>query len=225
MQALHIIDNVVFIFTAGLTVYFFYRAANRSTPVLTIIFSWLALQAIISALGFYEKTDTMPPRLLLLPLPPVICILLAFLLPAGRRFTDSLNPAILTLLHSVRILVELVLYGLFLDKQVPVIMTFAGGNLDILAGVTAPLVYYFGFIKKRLPVSVMIAWNLLCLALLFRIVFRALFSVPSPLEKFGFEQPNIAILHFPYAWIPAVIVPIVLYAHLATIRQLAKKAW
>ncbi|HXB28517.1 MAG TPA: hypothetical protein VNW49_01800, partial [Puia sp.] len=59
----------------------------------------------------------------------------------------------------------------------------------------------------------------LCLGLLFLIVRHAIFSIPSSLQKFGFDQPNIAILHFPYAWLPSCIVPMVLFSHLAMIRK------
>ena len=64
--------------------------------------------------------------------------------------------------------------------------------------------------------------NFICLVLLLNIVINALFSAPSPLQKFAFDQPNIAILNFPFSWLPTFIVPIVLFGHLTSIRQLTK---
>lgn len=48
-------------------------------------------------------------------------------------------------------------------------------------------------------------------------------STPSPLQKFAFDQPSIAILYFPFSWLPTFIVPIVLLGHLVSIRQLLKE--
>ena len=133
---------------------------------------------------------------------------------------DNLDLKILTILHVIRIPVEVVLFWLFIHKGVPELMTFEGRNFDILSGLTSPLVYYFGFIKKRLNNKSLILWNLACLALLFNIVLNAVFSAPSPFQKFAFDQPNIAVLHFPFVWLPAFVVPVVLLAHLVSIRQL-----
>jgi hypothetical protein len=103
-------------------------------------------------------------------------------------------------------------------------MTFEGRNFDILAGITAPFVAYVGITKGKLNKSVLLIWNILCLGLLLNIVINALLSAPSPIQQFAFDQPNVAILNFPYSWLPTCIVPIVLFAHLAAIRQLTRKA-
>jgi hypothetical protein len=49
---------------------------------------------------------------------------------------------------------------------------------------------------------------------------HAVLSTPSAFQKFAFNQPNVAILHFPYTLLPAFIVPLVLFSHLAGIRYL-----
>ena len=126
-------------------------------------------------------------------------------------------------MHIVRVPVELILYWLFLNKVVPQLMTFEGRNFDIAAGLTAPLVYYFGFIKKSLSKKIIIAWNFICLALLLNIVVNAVLAAPTFFQQFAFDQPNIAILYFPFNLLPAVVVPLVLLSHLAAIRQLLNK--
>jgi hypothetical protein len=126
----------------------------------------------------------------------------------------------MTLLHTVRVLVEIVLFLLFIHKAVPGRMTFEGRNFDILAGLTAPVIFYFGFIRKRLDRKIILMWNFICLGLLLNIVVNAVLSAPFPFQKFAFDQPNIAILYFPFNWLPSCVVPLVLLSHLATIRQL-----
>ena len=93
----------------------------------------------------------------------------------------------------MRIPVELVLFWLFLSKTIPELMTFEGRNFDIIAGITAPFIAYFGLTKTDLSRQIILIWNFICLGLLVNIVVTALFSAPSPIQKFAFEQPNIAI--------------------------------
>lgn len=106
--------------------------------------------------------------------------------------------------------------------MIPELMTFEGRNFDIISGISAPLIYYFGFVQKRLSNKIIIIWNVLCLMLLFNIVINAVFSAPFPFQKFAFDQPNIAILYFPFNWLPSCVVPIVLFSHIVVIRQLLK---
>jgi len=51
---------------------------------------------------------------------------------------------------------------------------------------------------------------------------NALLSALSPLQKFAFDQPDIAILNFPFSWLPTFIVTIVLFGYLVSIRQLLR---
>jgi hypothetical protein len=129
----------------------------------------------------------------------------------------------LTLLHVIRIPVELVLFWLFVRHTVPEAMTFHGRNFDILSGISAPFIYYFGFVKKRLSNKVIIAWNLICLALLLNVVSAAVLSLPDRFAQFGFEQPNIALGYFPFVLLPAGLVPLVMLSTVAAIKQLLKK--
>jgi len=181
-----------------LTVYIFYRAAHHSKAVLIIAAAWLAAQSILSKTGFYTNTHTTPPRFVLTIVPPLLLIALVFAVPAGRRLIDSMNIKTLTMLHIIRIPVELVLFSLFVYKTIPLVMTFEGRNLDILSGITAPLVYYIVFVKKWAGNILLLAWNIICLGLLLNIVATAVLSAPFPFQQFGFDQPNIAILYFPF---------------------------
>ena len=102
-------------------------------------------------------------------------------------------------------------------------MTFEGRNPDIFSGLTAPFIYYFGYVKQKLSRSILLFWNFLCLGLLANIVLNAIFAFPGPIQKYAFDQPNIAVMYFPFIWLPCCIVPLVLFSHLVTIRQLFLK--
>jgi len=218
MEYLPLVNKLLFILTTSVAIWIFFIATKRSFIGLLMVLAWLLFQAIISIKGFYVNGSLMSPRVMLLILPPMVLIVILLVSPRGRQYTDLLNPATLTLVHTIRIAVEIVLYGLFLEKQVPRLMTFAGGNYDILSGLSAPIIYYLAFVKKSIGKKIMLAWNLVCMTLLFSIVIHALLSVATPFQQFAFDQPNKAILEFPYCWLPSFIVPLVLCSHLVSIR-------
>jgi hypothetical protein len=212
--------DLVFVGTTLLTLLLLYKASGFSKTVIVVTLAWLVLQAVVGLSGFYVATTGGPPRFALLLVPPLLFIVMLFVVRGGRRFLDGLDVRVLTLLHMVRIPVELTLYWLYLHKAVPRAMTFEGRNFDILCGLTAPLVWYFGFVKPRLGKRVLIWWNVVCLLLLANIAVTAVLSASPRFQQFGFEQRNIALFYFPFVWLPCCLVPTVLLAHLAAIRQL-----
>lgn len=222
MEQLPVFTGIFFGLTTIMTVLLFYRAAHYSRTVLRILSGWLLLQGIIALTGFYTVTDSMPPRFVLLAGPPLVFTILLFCTQQGRAFMDGLDLQTLTMLHIIRIPVELVLFWLFFFGVVPEVMTFEGRNFDILSGLTAPLIFYFVFVKNKLGNKTLLIWNFICLGLLFNIVLHAVLSAPSPFQKMAFEQPNVAVLHFPFVWLPCCVVPLVLLSHLAAMRQLIK---
>jgi hypothetical protein len=214
--------QISFILVTLVTVWLFYRAANKSKLFLAGILAWMILQFFLGKSGFYTNGFTRPPRFLLLIAPPLLVLVILFLTKKGRQFMDSWNMSMLTLLHTVRIPVEIILYFLYLAKTIPALMTFEGRNFDIIAGLTAPIIYYFYFLKKQLSNTVLLLWNISCLCLLINIVVIAVLSAPGSLQQFAFDQPNIAIAHFPFNWLASVVVPLVLMAHASGLRRLLR---
>lgn len=222
MEHISIFVIVLFIAATCFTVWQFYKASANSKATLIGLIIWMSLQAIISLTGFYQKTQTMPPRFLFLLGPTLIIILVLFLTSKGRAFIDALDNKKLTLLHSVRVPVEITLYFLFLARLIPVLMTFEGYNYDILSGLTAPVIYYLAFVVNKADKKVLLMWNFSCLALLLNVVTIAVLSAKTPFQQLAFNQPNAGVTYFPFVWLPSIIVPLVLFSHLASIRQLLK---
>jgi hypothetical protein len=220
MEQVSTILKAIFVVITLITVWQFYEASNKSKAFLIVAFVLSTVQLFIGLTNFYENGNTVPPRFLLLIAPAIVLIIILFATNKGRRFIDNLNLKKLTLLHTIRIPVEIVLYFLFIAKAVPQIMTFEGRNFDILAGLTAPIIFYFGFMKNKISNRILLLWNLISLGLLINIVVIAILSTKTPFQQFAFDQPNIAITHFPFNWLPSIIVPIVLLSHLAAIKQL-----
>jgi hypothetical protein len=198
------------------------QTRRKATPIFIGLILWLTVQAVLTLKNVYNtNTNTFPPKIVVLGvLPMALTIIVLFVTAKGRQFVDSLPLKNLTYLSMVRMPVEIVLFWLFLNKAIPEIMTFEGRNFDIIAGISAPFIAYFGLTKNKLNRKLVLLWNFISLGLLINIVVIALFSAPSPFQKLAFHQPNIAILNFPFSWLPTFIVPMVLLAHLTSIRQL-----
>lgn len=225
--------SILFVLTTMITLLLFNWALKnsrddmtrqRSTKIILGLIVWLCIQAFLSFTHVYSGSiNSLPPKIVLFGvLPNIIFIALLFFTKSGRHFIDGLPIKNLTYLHSIRIPVEIVLWYLFLNKTIPEEMTFAGRNFDILAGITAPLIAYAGFSNLKLNKAVILIWNFICLGLLINIGVIGFLSAPTPFQKFGFEQPNIALLYFPFSWLISFIVPMVLFAHLVSIKQLIK---
>ncbi len=214
--------HIVFASSTLLTLVFLVLASNQSRWVWIFSASLLTIQGAIAATGFFTQTDTLPPRPFFLLLPSLLLIVLLFSTQKGRVWLDQLNPKWLTWLHVVRIPVELVLFWLCAAKVVSPLMTFEGINYDIFSGITAIAVAYFGYHKKKLNTTILLLWNFICLGLLINIVVVAVLSLPSPFQQLSFTQPNIAVLYFPFVWLPGFIVPAVLLSHLVCIRSLVR---
>jgi len=151
-----------------------------------------------------------------------ILIIILFNTTKGQSFIDSLDLKTLTLLHTVRIPVEFCLLWLFLAGHIPKLMTFEGRNFDIIAGITAPIVFFFYFIKNKISSNALRLWNRIMLLFLINVMVHGVLSAPQPFQQISLDQPTEGILYFPYIWLPSFIVPTVFFSHLVAIRRLKK---
>jgi len=220
---------IVFVLTTLATVAFLFSAV-RSTrreglPQRLIIFFtafWILLTGVLAAGGFYRYLESIPPRIIAFGALPSILFFLVSALVFRKSLTDRMSLRVLTLLHVVRVPVEIVLYWLFKNGLVPEEMTLSGWNLDILSGLTAPMVYWMAFRRNGVQRALLLGWNIAAFLLLVTIVTISILGSKSPFQQFGFEQPNIAVTYFPFAWLPTIIVPIVFFAHVASFIRLFK---
>lgn len=219
MEQLPVFASILFIIITVLAAVIFYYASGKNKIAIAILIGWVIIQSIVGLSGFFTVTDTIPPRFPLLIIPPFLAIILLFVTSKGKMFIDTIEIKYLPLLHSLRIGVEIVLYWLFLYKLMPQLMTFEGRNFDIISGLTAPVVYFLGS-RGRLSNRFLLYWNIACFAILIFTVTNGILSVPSIVQQFAFDQPNTAVLYFPFILLPGLIVPLVLFSHLAAIRQL-----
>lgn len=218
--------SLLFIVTGVLTIFLLYRSINDVSykkKSLYLLGAWFFSVSILAIEGAYSDFAFFPPRLLLLGVLPALLLVCYFLI-FRKALINAISISRLTWLHVVRIPVEIGLYLLFTAGAVPEEMTFEGRNLDILSGVTAPFIAIL-IARHKISKKGLITWNLICLGLLLNIVIHAMVAAPfKGLQQIAFDQPNIAVFFFPYSLLPTLIVPVVLFAHLAALRKLFSNA-
>ena len=208
--------SLVFILITVLSLVLFYLGTGHNRKVLFLSVSLLLVIGILAYFGFFENTETKPPRFLLVIF---LGILMAtYFYKVIRK--DSLSSRMLLAVQILRIPVELVLYQLFLRNLIPELMTFTGYNFDILIGISALIILLYLLItRSKLPKLFVIIWNSIGILFLTIIVVIAILSSPLPIQQFAFNQPNIALLKFPYVYLPGYIVPMVYLSHMLSIRK------
>ena len=214
--------NVVFLITTLITILIFYFANNRPLQLILLIIGWSIFQSILAYVGFYQNSVSIPPRFLLVLLPPTLLIVFGLLKKQREWIYKNKKTEISTFLHTIRIPVEIILLYLFFHKMIPELMTFEGLNFDIAAGITAPIIgilYYTHAISKK----ALLIWNILGLILILSILTMGVLSAELPIQQFAFDQPNRALNYFPFILLAATVVPIVIYTHISDILKLLKE--
>jgi hypothetical protein len=181
------------------------RTAKAANIFSLLLLMWCIFQSTLALNKWYIDRTSSPPHLTFALAVPLILFVTTMLIPFTRKIWDGIGIFHLTAIHIVRIPVEIALWMLYTFKQIPVSMTFAGFNFDIIMGVSALLVAFLVY-RKKIGKKALIAWNIL------------------GIQWRDFNQPNYAIIHFPFVWLPSLIVPVVLFAHVLSLRSLLRKS-
>ena len=187
-----------------------------------VITAWVALLGYLSLSGYFANFRSLPPRILPALLLPVLAGVL-FLRSAGARQLLARTPPQWPIyVQSFRILMELILWALYLQHRAPAIMTFEGRNVDILVGLTAIPVGYLCFARRISSPRVALWWNVAGILILLNVVVHAQLSTPSPLRVFVTDPPVTFIAYWPYILLPGFLVPLAWLLHAASLIQLTR---
>lgn len=214
--------SLCFLIIVFLSVVLFYFGAGRNKVVLYLIPIWAIAVGYASYIGFFKEATASQPRMLLVIVPAIAFVIWFY----KKMETHHLRPRLLLWVHVLRIPVELVLHQLYRQQQIPKSMTFDGYNFDIISGISAlALLTFTGLFHKTLNSLWWKVWNIGGIILLAVIFTLATLSAPSPMQQLALDQPNRAILEFPYTLLPGVVVPIVLLCHLVWLKTIAEKQY
>lgn len=196
---------------------------NRTGLVVSAVFValYLVVPGALAGAGLLNRYDPMPAPVFLI-LIVLTALNVAFVFSSfGTRLIEWAGLTALVSFQVFRVPVELLLHRLHVEGVIPVQMTYAGRNFDILTGITAVLVGFW-LARGRPPRSLILAWNVLGLALLVNIVAIAVLSTPVAFRRFTDGLPNLLPGTFPFVWLPTILVQAALFSHLAVFRSLAR---
>lgn len=197
------------------------RAALAGLGVLAV---WLGYATTLGVTGVVGDLSLPIPGVFIL-LTPIIAFVAAVLgrSPAGAFLASRIPLAFLIGFQVFRVGVELTLHRLWELGSVPKLMTLAGGNVEILVGLSAPL---FAWISTRGTGGrrIALAWNLIGLASLLNVATRAVLSAPGPLNFLHGDVQNLALGTFPFTFIPGFMAPLAMMLHVLTFRALRAKS-
>lgn len=188
-----------------------------------VLTGWLVYISAVSVTGIFSSPK-LPPRIpILLVFPAFLFFIYFFTSKHFKNFIAQTPPAWPVYFQSFRIVVELLIWWLFLKGIFPQSATFDGHNFDILIGLTAPLIAYFTFTNPKLGKTIFILWNVAGLATLVIIVsiimrhsyFPSLQSDPNNILNKGFGT-------FPYMFLPGFLMPIAVFMHIFSLVKVKK---
>ena len=200
------------------------RRAGWSTPaVLAFLVVYLAIPAVLARAGALGRYDPLPAPALLVVLALTLTTVGITLGPPGARIAATASLGWVVAFQTFRIVVEWILHRLYVEGVVPVQMTYAGRNFDIVTGLTGLLLGAWLLNGRPAPRGVVLAWNLLGLGLLINIVTIAVLSTPVPFRVFTEGPANLLPSTLPWVWLPSLLVQAALGSHLLVFRMLTRK--
>lgn len=197
-----------------------YKREELLKAFILIIILWLAILATLSFLNFFQDFQTLPPKILVAVLPPLVLVVTLMFSRLFKFILLVIPFSWFIYIQSFRILMEIFLWLGYLGGYVPPQMTFEWLNYDIMVGLTAMMAGYVFFGHGRYRRSEAIIWNIFGVVLLVNILLISFLSAPSPFQVFKIEPSNRFIADFPFIWIPGFIVPFALAMHLFSLKQL-----
>ncbi len=195
------------------------RKKSLYNRILLVLVGWAVFISVLGLSGFLQDFSSFPPRIMIVLFVPLAMLLIVTLSKTTKILLEFIPARSLVVLHVFRVFVEVLLWMLVLQNILPRQMSFEGRNLDILSGLSAPIVAYF-MINNRVA---LIIWNILSLGLLINIVGIAILSLPTPFRVFMNEPANTIIAYFPFVWLPGLLVPLAYGLHFLSLRQLMMK--
>ena len=181
--------------------------------------AWLAYVGVMSYFGVVGNPALRPPGAVYILLPVIALVAFVSRSVVGMRAALVVPAAVVIALQAFRIGVELLLHRLYVDGLVPKLMTYEGGNVDIVIGLSAPLIAWLST-RGRSGMQWALVWNVAGLAALANVAIRAVGTAPGALHVIHSEVPNLAVGMFPFTYLAGLFAPLAVLGHVLAIRSL-----
>lgn len=181
---------------------------------------WLAYVATLSWFGVFKFVPGRPPGVLLVFPPVIFFVALAVVRSRWGSVAALTIPLPLLLgLQSFRVGVELFLHQLWAEGLAPKMLTYEGANVDIVTGLTAPLVAWIAT-RGRTGLRVAMLWSALGLIAVANVITRSVLTAPGPLNVLTSDIPNTFVGVFPYGLLPGLFPPLAIILHVLAIKAI-----
>ncbi len=183
--------------------------------------AWLAVSAALASAGVLADFS-LPPKL---PLLVLVGLALTIWLGASRfgaHLAANVPLWLLVGVNAFRLPLELLMHHAYTSGVMPVQMSYSGQNFDIITGVGALAIAVLSY-QGGPPLRLSRLFNIVGFALLLNIVVIAVLSMPGPLRVYTNEPANTWVAHFPFVWLPTVLVPTALLTHILILRRLVSE--
>ncbi len=160
----------------------------------------------------------LPPRIpLLVVVPAIVCILILTGQKKFREVVESTPLYVPVYLQSFRIIVEVLIYGAYLNGIFPKRATFEGMNFDVLVGLSALIIGYL-VQRKKLNHKGLFIWNIVSLMVLSVTVYS--FISTYYYTDYSNTVGHMDFVQVPYLFLASVLLPIALFLHVFSLRQI-----
>jgi hypothetical protein len=190
-------------------------------PLLAILIGGLLIPGVLAYAGLLDRYSAPPPPAMLTAVITIGTVVLAYS-AFGTRVVTSVPLVAIVGFQAFRVPLEWLLHRLYVENVIPIEMTYAGRNFDVISGITAIALAAY-LVKARHAPRLTLAWNILGLALLANIVIVAVLAMPTPFQVFTSGPPNTLPGTFPWVWLPAFLVQAALFGHLLVFRTLRRR--
>jgi hypothetical protein len=199
-----------------------YLPRSYKMPTLAGLAAWIIYGGMLAYTGVIANSSTLPPGMFYLLAPIILFVMFMARSRIGKTVSLSFPLWLLMGMESFRLIVEIFLHQLWLDGQLPKMLTYQGANFDIMIGITAPIVAWL-LASRRISDRMALAWNVIGIVMLANVAVRAVLTMQGSLHLLSTEVPNTAIGTFPYTYIPGLMVPLALVMHVLSIRALRNR--
>lgn len=211
--------TIIMLIAAGIVRYL---PQSYKMPALAGLAAWIIYGGTLGYAGVIANSTALPPGMFYMLVPIIMLVMFMARSRIGETVALSIPLWLLIGMESFRLVVEIFLHQLWLDGQLPKMLTYQGANFDILIGISAPIVAWL-LASRKISDRMASVWNVIGIAMLANVAVRAVLTTPGPLHLILTEVPNTAIGAFPYTFIPGLMVPLALMMHVLSIRALRNR--
>jgi hypothetical protein len=221
MTAQLFLSYLAFVVLAVIGVSAAYLPRRTTLAIVTGLAIWLVYVGLFSSLGYMRDPSLRPPGILWVVGPVVLFIVfVAVRSNIGAGVAAAIPLWLILGFESFRIGVELLVHRLWEDGLVPKLLTYEGGNVDMVFGLSAPVIAWIAT-TGRLGLRLAMGWNVLGLLSLANVTASAVLT--GPIKLISTEVPTVAMGFFPYTFIPGFLVPLAVTFHVLAIRAIAAR--